>query len=185
MVRNRLSFALLLLVATVATSLRAAAQQTTTVIVVRHAEKAAEPAADPALTAEGEARAKALVDVARDAGVSVVITTPFARTRGTAQPLAAALNITPEVVDARSRTHLQDVAAAIRKHPGATILVVGHSNTVPGIIAALGAKQPPAICDAEYDNLYVVTIPAAGTPGVIHARYGEPSRVTAGCGAMK
>ena len=182
--RHRFAFAVLLLVATLATSLRAAAQQTT-VIFVRHAEKAAAPAADPPLTAEGEARAKALVDVARDAGVSVVITTQFARTRGTAQPLAAALNITPEVVDARSRTHLQDVVAAIRTHPGATILVVGHSNTVPGIIAALGAKQPSPICDPEYDNVYVVTIPAAGTPGVIHARYGEPSHLTAGCGEMK
>jgi len=161
------------------------AAQTTTVILVRHAEKAAEPAADPGLTADGEARAKALLDVARDAGVSAVITTQFARTRATGQPVAAAMGITPEVVDARGASHAQDVASAIRKHPGQTVLVVGHSNTVPTIIAALGAKQPPAICDAEYDNLYVVTIPPSGAPGVIHGRYGMATPVAAGCGGMK
>ena len=181
----RLSCAALLAFALAGSALRAAAQQATTVILVRHAEKAAEPAADPPLTMEGEARAKALLDVAREAGVSVVITTQFARTRGTGQPVATALGLTPQVVDARSPTHVQDVANAVRAHAGATILVVGHSNTVPAIIAALGAKQPPAICDAEYDNLYVVTIPAAGTPGLIRARYGEPSHVAAGCGGMK
>src|SRR3954471_23357965 len=108
-----------------------ASAQATTVILVRHAEKAVEPAADPGLTPEGEARARALLEVARDAGVTDVITTQFARTRATAQPVATALGITPEVVDARGATHAQDVANAVRRHVGMTVLVVGHSNTVP------------------------------------------------------
>lgn len=158
---------------------------TTTVILVRHAEKAAEPAADPPLTSAGEARARALIDVARDAGVTAVVTTQFERTKATARPLAAALSITPEVVDARAKDHAQEVARSVlAKHAGEVVLVVGHSNTIPAIVAALGAKQPPAICDSEYDGLYVVTVPPSGPARVIRAHYGEATPIGEGCAAM-
>ena len=45
----------------------------TVVLLVRHAEKEAQPAQDPPLTDAGAARARALVAVARDAGVSAII----------------------------------------------------------------------------------------------------------------
>jgi broad specificity phosphatase PhoE len=160
--------------------------QAMTVVVVRHAEKAAAPAADPPLTAAGEQRARDLLAAVRDAGVGAVITTQFARTRQTAQPTASALGLRVEVVPAlAAATHPSEVAAAVRKHAGQTVLVVGHSNTVPAIIEALGAKRPAAICDSEYDNLYVVTIAADGKAGVIHSRFGVPSPADAGCAAMK
>lgn len=153
----------------------AQAGQATTVIVVRHAEKAAMPADDPPLTVAGEARARDLWDAVKDAGVGAVITTQFARTKSTAQPTAAALALPTEVVNAAGATPAQDVAAAVRKHAGHTVLVVGHSNTVPAIVEALGAKRPAAICDAEYDNLYIVTIGTDGRAGwctrsLAHAR---------------
>jgi broad specificity phosphatase PhoE len=156
---------------------------TTTVILVRHAEKASAPAADPPLTSAGEERAKALLEAVRGAGVTAIITTQYERTRATAAPAAGALSITPEVVTAAGRTHAQDVAAAIRKHAGQTVLVVGHSNTVPDIIRALGADVPP-ICDDEYDNLYVVELPPTGAARVIMAKYGARSAVGA-CTSMK
>jgi broad specificity phosphatase PhoE len=157
----------------------------TTVIVVRHAEKAATPADDPPLTAAGEARARDLLAAIRDAGVSAIITTQFARTKGTAQPTAAALGITPQIVATGPATHVQDVANAVRRHAGETVLVVGHSNTVPAIVAALGAKQPAAICDAEYDNLFVVTIAPNGRASVIKTKYGARSPVDTSCATMK
>lgn len=152
-----------------------------TAIFVRHAEKAATPADDPPLTAPGEARARDLVDVVRDAHVDAIITTQYARTRGTAQPAAAALGITPEVVSATSPTHVQDVTAAVRKHAGQTVLVVGHSNTVPAIIEALGGKRPTMICDLVYDNVFVVTIASNGTVGVVHSKYGATSPADVSC----
>ena len=184
---GRFLFLVLSLWIGVAAPIAAQQRAATTVILVRHAEKAAEPAADPPLTAAGEARAKALVEVARDAGVTAVLTTQFERTKATARPLAAALAITAEVVDARAREHPQEVARAVlAKHAGEVVLVVGHSNTIPAIVAALGAKQPPAICDSEYDGLYVVTVPPAGggTARVIRAHYGEATPVGEGCAAM-
>jgi broad specificity phosphatase PhoE len=149
------------------------AAQSTTVILVRHAEKAATPADDPPLTAAGEARSKALWDVVKDAGVDAIITTQFIRTKATAEPTAAMLKITPEVINASAANHPRDVAAAIRKHAGHTVLVVGHSNTVPSIIEALGAVKPPPICDLEYDNLYIVTLGPSGKPGLVRSRFGE------------
>ena len=158
----------------------------TTIIVVRHAEKAAEPAADPALTAAGVARAEALVDVVKDAGVRAIISTGFVRTRTTAAPVAARLGLVTEIVDARAPDHAASVAAGVlAHHRGETVLVVGHSNTVPAIVAALGAPAPAPICDAEYDNLYIVTVPPTGAATVVHAKYGAASPVDATCRGMK
>jgi broad specificity phosphatase PhoE len=168
----------------VVSSLSRMAAQTTTVILVRHAEKAATPPDDPPLTAAGEARARELWEALKDARVTAIITTQFARTRATAQPTATALGVTPDVVNAAGTNHPQDVAAAVRKHAGQTVLVVGHSNTVPSIIEALGATKPAAICDGEYDNLYIVTLGADGKAGVVRSKFGARAPADA-CAGMK
>ena len=163
-----------------------AQQPTTTVILVRHAEKGDAPANDPALTQTGAARARVLMTIARDAGVTAVITTQFLRTRETARPAAEALGITPEVARASGSAaqHAQDVARMVQAHAGGMVLVVGHSNTIPAIVTALGAPQPPPICDSEYDDLYIVTLAPNAPAHVIRARYGAPSPAEAGCGTM-
>jgi broad specificity phosphatase PhoE len=148
----------------------------TTVILVRHAEKAAEPAADPPLTAAGARRAEALVELVKDAGVNAIYSTQFARTRQTAAPLAEKLGIPVEILDARAPSHPRMVAdSVLSKHRGQTVLVVGHSNTVPAIVAALGAPQPAEICDADYDNVFVVTVPAVGAASVVRMHFGAPA----------
>jgi broad specificity phosphatase PhoE len=166
-----------------ATAASAAAQ--TTVYVVRHAEKADAPAADPPLTSVGETRAHVLADSLKAHHVSAIITTQFLRTKETAAPTAAEFAVTPEVIAATSPAHIQAIAAEVRKHAGQTMLVVGHSNTVPGIVAALGAPTPAPICDAEYDNLYVVTIAADGKATVVREHYGAQTPVGPNCAAMK
>jgi broad specificity phosphatase PhoE len=180
---------LLLSVLVCANAFAVAAQQsaTTTVILVRHAEKGDAPANDPVLTEAGAARARALMAIARDAGVTAVITTQFARTRETARPAVEALGITPDVARAGgvAAQHAQDVARMVQAHAGGVVLVVGHSNTVPAIVAALGAPQPPPICDSEYDGLYIVVVPATGPAHLIRGRYGQPSPVDATCASMR
>ena len=157
----------------------------TVVILVRHAEKAGQPAQDPPLTRDGQRRAAALVEIARGAGVSAIITTQYERTRKTAEPTAAALRITPEVIDTGPLArHAGVVADRILQHAGGTVLVVGHSNTIPAIIAALGAPEPKELCDNEYDQLFVVVIGDTGPPRLIRSRYGVPSRGGAGCPSM-
>lgn len=163
-------------------------QSTTTVIVVRHAEKAAGQGDDPHLSDAGERRAEALARALENAGVSAVITTQWKRTAETALPTAREAGATPEVVpvawDSIPR-NAADIAAAVRRHPGEVVLVVGHSNTVPDIVAALGVERPAEICDSEYDRMEIVSMEADGDAQLIEARYGAPTPERAGCASMR
>lgn len=154
------------------------ASATTTVIVVRHAEKATDDPRDPSLSPAGQERARALAAVLADAGVSAVFTTELKRTWLTAEPAAQRANVT---VQKRPLTgddipaYARDLAREIlAQHAGKMVLVVGHSNTVPDIVKALSGDTVAAIEDGEYDNFFVVTVPATGEGSVIKARYGAP-----------
>ncbi len=167
---RRFIFALILL-ATTAISSQA---QPSTVILVRHAEKAATPGADPELSEEGAARAKALADVLADAAIGSVVSTQFKRTSATASEVMKARGLTPIVVPASRdmAAHLKAVADSVRARPaGQTVLVVGHSNTVPGIIGALGGPKMEDLCDADYDNLFILELDGDRV-NLIRARYG-------------
>ena len=162
------------------------------VLIVRHAEKVDE-SADPALSAAGQARAIALAQALEDAGVAHVIVTHRQRTRLTAAPLLEALGLTPEVVGfgADMEAHVRDVAAAVRRQAGKVVLVVGHSNTVPMIVHALGGPRLPDLCDARYGALFaVVPGPAGGSAGtrsgrVVVSSFGVPDPPSAlNCAGM-
>jgi broad specificity phosphatase PhoE len=146
----------------------------TTVILVRHAEKVADPSMkDPPLTDEGRARAEELKQLLRDAGVSAIFTTPWERTRQTAAPLAAALGLAPAEIRT-GPAYAGEVASTIRdKHAGSTVLVVGHSNTTTDVLRALGVADAPKIEDAEYDNLFVVTLVAGSEPSLLKLKFGR------------
>ena len=163
-------------------------QSITTVIVVRHAEKATGQGDDPHLSDAGERRAEALARALENAGVSAVITTQWKRTAETALPTAREAGATPEVVpvawDSIPR-NAADVAAAVRRHPGEVVLVVGHSNTVPDIVAALGVERPAEICDSEYDRMEIVSMEEGGNAQLIEARYGAPTLERTGCASMR
>ena len=152
-------------------------QATTTVIFVRHAEKAVEEGGDPGLSEAGHARAaelaRQLVDAVVVAGVDAIYSTSYRRTEETARPTADALGLAVTSYDAANTETIMD--EIVRTHKGKIILVVGHSNTVPELIANMGAsKKVPAIDEAEYDNIYIVTIPWFGKTKTIRLRYGEP-----------
>lgn len=168
-----LLFAFTVVIATAGMAHQAAAD--TTIILVRHAEKAAQPANDPPLTAAGEARAAALVDALQSAGVQAIYSTAWKRTQQTAAPVSRALGIpvtTFDVMPGAQRYGEMYVAELLAKQRGKVVLVVGHSNTVPAILRALGVAEVPAIADPEYDNLFIVTVPDSGTARVVRAKYG-------------
>ncbi len=67
------------------------------------------------------------------------------------------------------------IDSIVSEYKGKIVLVVGHSNTIPELMANMGAsKNVPAIDEDEYDNLYLVTIPWFGKTKTIRLRYGEP-----------
>ena len=167
----------LLVVAMLSCGRPAVAQESTAtgpalVLLVRHAEEAQEPADDPGITAEGKTRAEALAAALRDAGVTAVITSPLLRTRETGEPLATALGLRPTVVPIIStvEAHIAAVAVAVRKRNG-VVVVVGHSNTIPQIIAALGGPTLPEICEDVYDDLFGLVM-VDGKTDLVRGRYG-------------
>jgi broad specificity phosphatase PhoE len=133
------------------------------VFLARHADVAAGGGTDPVLSDAGAARAKVLRRMLADTGIGAIFTTSLKRSRQTAAPLASELGLVPRVLD-----DVNDVVAALHDLPSATTaLVIGHSNTLPVIIAGLGGPAIPNIGEAEFDNLFV----QAG-PCLSRLRYG-------------
>ncbi len=126
--------------------------------------------------------------VGTGAGVQAILATQYRRTQQTAAPLATALSIAAEVVGVQGEVpqHAAAVAAAITsRHRGRTVLVVGHSNTIPSIVAALGGPRYRDLCDEEYDALFIVVIDPEGAVRTVRTRYGAPSVLGDGCASMR
>ena len=173
--RNRGALVAALAVLAAVVPAPAAAQQATTVIVVRHAERAGEAAGDPVLSPAGEVRAQALANVLAFTRLTGIVTSQARRTRLTAEPAARAAGLTPVVVSTAGGTpgHVQAVADTVRaRFTGGTVLVVGHSNTVAGIVRALGGPQLPEPCDSEFSALFVLVLRPGAEPSLTRARYG-------------
>ncbi|MBL8617616.1 MAG: histidine phosphatase family protein [Deltaproteobacteria bacterium] len=143
------------------------------VYIVRHAEKAADPdkAGDPPLRPEGEARAQALARALGGVGLVGVWCSAFTRTRATAAPTAQHAGLTVGEHDPHDAAGLRALVHAAK----GPCLVVGHSNTVGKLVAALGGPTLPDLAEGEYDALDVVFW--SNEPQVLHQRlrYGAPS----------
>ncbi|HET7463922.1 MAG TPA: histidine phosphatase family protein [Longimicrobium sp.] len=152
-------------------------QQPTVIILVRHGEKdRSNPlAANPDLTEAGRRRARDLERVIRRRHVNAIITTHLKRAAETAQPSAESFHLTPEVYHANGdgKATGQAMAEMIRaRHMGQTVLVVGHSNTVPATIEALGGPKINEICDSSFSNLFMLVLYPNRAPRFTHTHYG-------------
>jgi broad specificity phosphatase PhoE len=160
-----------LLIGVAALLLSAASAPAQTIVIVRHAERADDGAQapmmgkDPDLSAAGRARAAALASVLKDAHISAIYVSEYRRTRQTAEPLARAIDVKPNVIAAKDVPALVE---ALRTAQG-NVLVVGHSDTIPEIIEALGVKGPSKIGESDYDSLFIVT--AAPRPTLLRLHY--------------
>jgi 2,3-bisphosphoglycerate-dependent phosphoglycerate mutase len=147
----------------------------TTVIVIRHAEKdLSVSATDPPLTQVGEARATRLAQMFGDAKnlghVDAIYVSPALRNRLTAGPLAARLGVAVTIAPADDPRGL--VKRVLREHGGGRVLVVGHSDTVPQIVAALcGCSKIPEIGAEEYGTMYIITVPRIGRAILLRLNY--------------
>ena len=135
------------------------------VILVRHAERQAS-GADPSLTAAGKRRAALLATMFAGAGVTSIFTSAARRTKETAAPLAAALGLTPRQVDDSTAAARGQILAG-----GACVVVVGHSNTVPEFIEALGGPTDVAIDEHEFDHMFVLTVTPPAGASLLRFRY--------------
>lgn len=144
----------------------------TTVLLVRHAEKGSQPARNPVLTVAGVHRSEVLAKIAEEFQVEGVFATEFKRTQQTIEPAAELVGIRPSIVGALNINDLADTV--LHDYQNSVVLIAGHSNTVPAIIARLGGPQIPDINESEYDNLFILTISPEGTTLKVQ-KYGDTS----------
>jgi phosphohistidine phosphatase SixA len=157
-----------------------AASEITTVFLVRHAEKAAAPREDPPLTEEGVQRSRGLARLLGQAGIKAIYTSQYLRAKQTANQLAVQLGITPTVLPISasqsnprevSKDSIKMIVDNIYQHAGESVLVIGHSNSVPEVIRALKVDVIPVIDEQKFDDLFIVTIYRKEVAKVVHLKY--------------
>ena len=136
-----------------------------TVFVVRHLNTPAGER-DPDLLPEGRRNAELLAAWFGPVRPRAVYVSEFRRTRQTAAPLAARLGLEPIVYDPADTPGL---IARVRAGP-LPALIVGHSNTVPDIVAALGGTRPAPLVHEDFGDIW--TVQADGT--TIRSRVDAP-----------
>ena len=139
------------------------------IYLVRHAERAEDGSDDPPISLEGWARAGIVPRLLHDAGITHIHSTDYKRTRQTATPTSGITGVEIQSYDPRD---LPAFAAQLREMPGRH-LVVGHSNTTPQLVEALGGDSHGPIAEFEYDRLYVVVISGEQVNTVL-LRFGDP-----------
>lgn len=144
------------------------------VILVRHAELDTGVAKDMdarrvPLSETGNARAQRLAGLLERAGVAAVYATDFARTQQTAEPMAKLAGV--QVTVTRQDDPADFVARLRHEHPHDVVLVVGHTDTLPGLIDALGRAEKVSIDRSDFGNVFVLTPKDAAPPALLRLRY--------------
>jgi broad specificity phosphatase PhoE len=145
----------------------------TTILLIRHGERNAPTPTnpDPHLSTAGKVRAKQLIHVVGETGITAIYRSHFVRAKETAQPLATHLGLSTTEMDEPS----QIKSDILSNHAGETVLVIGHSNTVPDLINQLGAGSVPVIADSQFDNLFVLKKWSTSEASVTRLKYGKRS----------
>jgi phosphohistidine phosphatase SixA len=146
----------------------------TTIYLVRHAERADDHPSDPTLTPAGSERARELARVLEDVPLDAIHSTDYRRTRLTAAPLAEEKGLEVELYDP-SGPGMDELGRTLRAS-GGYHLVVGHSNTTPALVDALGGASVSPVAEDEYDRLYVVVLGPEGTVTSSLLRFGAEAR---------
>lgn len=148
-----------------------------TIYIVRHAEKlelgddaSDEQRADPPLSPEGELRALGLAEDIPVKDIEAVYVTRTERSRATASAVLAltglgAIYYPPKDYDG--------IVERLSKRHGQSLLLVGHSNTIPPLLKAFGVKDEVEITDEQYGDLWIVTLHGSGEVTLETRRYGE------------
>ena len=143
----------------------------TTFIVLRHAETTG-IGTNPNLSANGLARAEELRRILANVPLAAVFSSNYNRTKQTAQATADDKSLIIKLYDPSNQVLVVD--DWIETYRGKTVLVLGHSNTVPELLNLfLQSTDYPNLPDTEYDNLFIATVSEKGRAKVLHLKYGE------------
>ena len=136
--------------------------QKTIYYLVRHAEKDTSVAgatmmqANPPLSEKGIQRSTRLASLLEKEDIDYIFSTNYIRTQSTAQPLATLIGKEIQFYEITKGTAFSD---SIQQMPflGKTLLIIGHSNTIPPLVNALiKTNKYQNLSDNEYGFIYKV-----------------------------
>ena len=145
-------------------------QELTTFVLVRHSEKANDGTRNPPLNELGKVRSQNLADLLNNQQVSALYATPFKRTEETLQPLAdqTGLSVQPYEPHAKSDWLL----TLLEMHSGGTVVIAGHSNTIPVLAnELLGEATFSQFDDDDYSNLIIIVTDEIGSGQVLRLSF--------------
>ena len=117
----------------------------------------------------------------RSARVAVVFSSQFTRSVATAESVSVATGAPVEIVHSDSSMAL---ARTIRERfHGRTVVIVGHSDSLPHVVAELGWEESEAWEPWSYDDLCLVEVRTGEPPALVHMHYGGPADTTGMSGA--
>ena len=129
------------------------AQDKTILYLIRHGEKA-DQSTDPELSPAGIARAAKWATYFEEIPIDKFYTTNYKRTQQTCAPIATSKKREIQVY----KPEEMDLKKLIENNSGKTIMIVGHSNSIPKHInQLLGSATHETIPDSEFGRLYIVT----------------------------
>ena len=153
---------ILIVVSILMLSICALNAQKTIYYLVRHAEKDTSVAgatmmqANPPLSEKGIQRSTRLASLLEKENIDYIFSTKYLRTQSTAQPLATLIGKEIQFYEITKGTAFSD---SIQQMPflGKTLLIIGHSNTIPPLVNALiKTNKYQNLSDNEYGFIYKV-----------------------------
>lgn len=121
------------------------------IFLSRHMEKATS-GQDPALSPCGFAQAQAFAAQLKNTPLPWLMHTPYQRTKQTAEAFSQQgrqlLSYDPRQLDQLS-TELNNKAG--------NVLVIGHSNTIPALVAKLTGETVAPLTEQDYGRIYILT----------------------------
>lgn len=141
------------------------AQNHKTIVLIRHAEKDVSATADPNdpnLSPEGKQRAERLWKTVKHLKPGALYSTDYKRTRDTLSDVARRRRLDVKIYDAKNPAAL---AAEINSSATKRFLVVGHSNTIPGLANLLIKKELfKQLDDVEYGAIWIIRLRKSKPP---------------------
>jgi broad specificity phosphatase PhoE len=142
----------------------------TRIIVLRHAPKANMPKKenaavyppsemsrkDPPLNSVGTAKAQAYTELSDLYNISGIYSTNLRRTKDTVMPLSEKIGVKIDTT-IKPFDYQAQLKSILDHHLNKTVVIVGHSNTVPGFINyLLPAEQMPDLAHDAYSDIFIL-----------------------------
>ncbi|WP_424963192.1 phosphoglycerate mutase family protein [Ekhidna sp.] len=146
------------------------AQDQTTFILVRHAEKADDGTRNPPLNEEGKERSSYLAELLSRQEIDGLYSTPFKRTMETLRSIADQQGLEIKNYDPLAKKEwLQTIA---EKHSNGTVIISGHSNTIPALAnALLGEEKFEQWDESDYSNLIIIVAYEVGKGKLVRLKF--------------